>query len=53
MDPEHTVGVQMDIELDPAGAQFYGALEGGEGVLRALSGGTAVGDDFGTGHAVS
>ena len=45
--------MQVDIELDPAGAQFDGALEGGEGVLWALTGGAAVGDDFGAGHAVS
>lgn len=53
MHPEHAVWVEVDVELDPVGAQVNSTCEGGEGVLRALAGGAAVGDDFGAGHSVS
>ncbi len=53
MHPQNAVWVEVDVELDAVRAQFDGTREGGEGVLRALTGGTAVGDDFGAGHSVS
>jgi hypothetical protein len=53
MDPEDPICMQVDVKLHPTGPQLNGALEGGEGILGALTGGAAVGNDFRTGHAVS
>ena len=53
MHPEYAIGVQVDVELAAVGPQFGGTAEGCEGVLRALAGRAAVGDDFGAGHGTS
>lgn len=50
MDPQDAIGVEMHIELAAVGPQLGGPPEGSEGVLGALAGGTAVGDDFRAGH---
>jgi hypothetical protein len=50
VDPQDAIGVEMDIKLASVGPKLGGPPEGGEGVLGALAGGPAVGDDFGAGH---
>src|SRR5699024_9563397 len=38
------VGGELDVDLDGLGAQFVGGVDGGEGVLGCVPGGSAVGD---------
>jgi len=42
------VGRQLHIQLHPVSTQLHRPPEGGQGVLRGLIGGSAMGDDGGT-----